>query len=67
VTPDPKQRWLTFIHNHTKVIVACYFLVVVTPTFRNLYVFVLIEVGSCRILHHNVIAHPTGMNIAAIP
>jgi hypothetical protein len=22
-TPDPKQRWLTFIHNHAKVIVAC--------------------------------------------
>jgi hypothetical protein len=22
-TPDPKQRWLTFIHNHAKFIVAC--------------------------------------------
>jgi len=22
-TPDPKQRWLTFVHNHVKVIVAC--------------------------------------------
>ena len=24
-TPDPKQRWLTFVHNHSKVIVACDF------------------------------------------
>ena len=21
-TPDPKQRWLTFVHNHAKVIIA---------------------------------------------
>src|SRR5215472_12483375 len=35
-TPDPKQRWLTFIHNHAKVIVACDFFVVVTATFRAL-------------------------------
>src|SRR5215471_1098402 len=57
-TPDAKQRWLTFIHNHAKAIVACDFFVVVTATFRNL-VFVLMEVGSRRILHHNVTAHPT--------
>src|SRR5215831_4868712 len=58
-TPDRKQRWLTFIHNHAKVIVACDFFVVVTATFRNPYVFVLMEVGSRRIFHHNVTAHPT--------
>ena len=58
-TPDPKQRRLTFVHNHAKVVVACDFFVVVTATFRNLYVFMLMEVGSRRILHHNVTAHPT--------
>ena len=58
-TPDPKQRWLTFVHNHAKVIVACDFFVVVTTTFRSLYVFVLMEVGTRRILHHSVTAHPT--------
>ena len=42
-TPDPKQRWLTFVHNHAKVIVACDFFVVVTATFRTLYVFVILE------------------------
>ena len=57
--PDPKQRWLTFIHNHAKVIVACDFFVVVTASFRTLYVFVVMELGTRRILHQNVTAHPT--------
>lgn len=58
-TPDPKQRWMTFVRNHAKAIVACDFFVVVTATFRVLYVFVLMEVGTRRIVHHNVTAHPT--------
>jgi putative transposase len=58
-TPDPKQRWLTFVHNHAKGIVACDFFVVITASFRILYVFVILELGSRRILHHNVTAHPT--------
>ena len=58
-TPDPKQRWLTFVHNHAKAIVACDFFVIVTASFRTLYVFVMMELGTRRILHHNVTAHPT--------
>jgi len=57
--PDPKQRWLTFVHNHAQVIVACDFFVVITATFHTLYVLVLMEVGTRRLLHHNVTAHPT--------
>lgn len=57
--PDPQQRWLTFIRNHAKAIVACDFFAVVTVTFRTLYLFVIMEVGTRRILHHNVTAHPT--------
>jgi len=34
-TPDPKQHWLTFVHNHAKVIVECDFFVVVTAAFRE--------------------------------
>ena len=34
--PIPKQRWLTFVHNHAKGIVACDFFVVITATFRTL-------------------------------
>jgi putative transposase len=36
-TPDPKQRWLTFVRNHAKVIVAYDFFVVLTASFRVLY------------------------------
>jgi putative transposase len=39
--------------------VACDFLVAVTARFQVLYVFVLMEVGSRRVLHYNLTAHPT--------
>jgi hypothetical protein len=57
--PDPGQRWLTFVRSHAQAIVACDFLVVVTARFRVLYVFLPMEHGTRRILHHNVTAHPT--------
>ena len=47
------------MRNHAKGIVACDFFVSVTATFRVLYVFVAMEIGSRRILHTNVTAHPT--------
>jgi putative transposase len=31
---DPKQRWMTFVHNHAKAIIATDFFVVVTATFQ---------------------------------
>jgi hypothetical protein len=53
------QRWQTFVRNHAQAIVACDFCVVVTATFRLLYVFVVMEHATRRILHCNVTAHPT--------
>jgi transposase InsO family protein len=53
------QRWSTFIRNHAKGILACDFCVAVTATFRMLYVFVVIEHASRRLLHLNVTARPT--------
>jgi putative transposase len=53
------QRWSTFIRNHANALVACDFFVSVTASFRILYVFVGVEVGSRRILHCNVTQHPT--------
>jgi len=53
------QPWKTFVRNHAQGIVACDFLVVVTARFRILFVFVALEIGSRRILHCNVTAHPT--------
>ena len=55
----PSQRWRTFVRNHAQAIIACDFCVVVTATFRLLYVFVLMEHATRRILHVNVTAHPT--------
>ncbi len=58
---DPRgdQRWQTFLQNHAHAIVACDFSVVVTATFRFLYVLVIIEHGSRRLLHCNTTQHPT--------
>jgi putative transposase len=53
------QHWKTFLRNHAKAVVACDFFVSVTATFRVLYVFVAMEVGSRRVLHCNVTSHPT--------
>ena len=57
----PSQRWRTFVRNHAQAIIACDFCVVVTATFRLLYVFVLMEHATRRILHVNVTAHPTAL------
>jgi len=53
------QRWRTFVRNHANALVACDFATVVTATFRRLYVLVAIEIGTRKILHCNVMAHPT--------
>jgi len=52
------QQWKTFVRNHAQSIV-CDFFVVVTARFRMLYVFLLMEVGTRRIPHCNLTAHPT--------
>ena len=57
--PRGDQRWSTFLQNHAQGILACDFLTVVTPTFRVLYVFVVIHHASRRIVHFNMTAHPT--------
>ena len=56
--PRDDQRWSTFVRNHAEAILACDFCVVVTATFRMLYVFVVIEHQSRRIVHCNVTTHP---------
>jgi hypothetical protein len=53
------QRWSTFVRNHAQGIVACDFFVSVRASFRILYVFVALEIGSRRLVHCNVAEHPT--------
>jgi transposase InsO family protein len=53
------QAWNSFVRNHARAVLACDFFVTVTATFRVLYIFVVMEVGTRRILHWNVTDHPT--------
>jgi putative transposase len=57
----PSQRWRTFVRNHAQAIAACDFCMVVTATFRPLYVFVLMGHAPRRVLHVHVTAHPTAL------
>ena len=57
--PRGNLRWSTFLRLHAQGIIACDFLVVVTATFRLLYVFVVIEHRSRRLVHCNVTDQPT--------
>jgi len=54
--PRGDLRWSTFLRLHARGIIACDFLLVVTATFRLLYVFVVIEHCSRRLVHYNVTA-----------
>ena len=53
------QRWATFVRNHAQAVLACDFFTTVTARFRVLYVFVVLDVGTRRIVHWNVTEHPT--------
>jgi putative transposase len=55
----PSQRWMTFVRNYATGTVACDFFVSVTVRFRILYVLVIMEVGTRRLVHFNVTSHPT--------
>jgi transposase InsO family protein len=59
--PRGDQRWSTFLKNHAQAIVACDFFVTVTCGFRLLYVLVVMEHGSRRLIHCNVTAYPTAV------
>jgi transposase InsO family protein len=55
----PAHRWRTFLRNHASVLLASDFCVVVTARFRVVYVFVVMEIGSRRLVHVNVTSQPT--------
>jgi transposase InsO family protein len=54
-----RQRWKTFLKNHSAQIVSVDFLVVPTITFTLLYVLVFLSHDRRRIIHFNVTAYPT--------
>jgi putative transposase len=60
----PKQNWSTFLRNHASQIWACDFLQTYDILFRTIFVFVIIELGSRRVVHFGVTRHPTDQWIA---
>ena len=53
------QTWSTFVRKHASETLACDFFVAVTATLRLVYVFLVLEIGTRRILHWNTTEHPT--------
>ncbi len=61
---SPKQTWVTFLRNHASEIWACDFLQTYDLFFRSLFVFVVIELGSRRLVHFGVTRNPTDVWLA---
>jgi hypothetical protein len=53
------QTWSTFVRNHAREVLGCDFFVTVTARFRLVYVFVILDMGTRRIVHWNATEHPT--------
>jgi putative transposase len=54
------QTWSTVVRNHAREVLACDFYMTVTARFRLLYVFIVLDVGTRRLVRWNVTEHPTG-------
>jgi putative transposase len=55
----PGQTWATFLHNHAAQIWACNFVQTYDLFFRAIFVFVIIEQHSRRVLHFGVTRVPS--------
>ena len=58
-TPDPDQKWLTFLHNHLYCTASIDFRVVPTLTFKILFVLVVLSHDRRKVVHFGVTANPT--------
>ncbi|MEA3335492.1 MAG: integrase, partial [Chloroflexota bacterium] len=64
-TPSPSgQTWATFLMNHAPHIWACDFTQVFDIMFRSLFIFLIIEHASRRIVHVAVTSHPSDAWVA---
>ena len=54
-----QQTWATFLRNHASEIWACDFLQTYDVFFRTVFVFVISELGSRRMVHFGVTRNPT--------
>jgi len=53
------QSWNTFTRNHARALVACDFMVAVAARLHVIYILVVMEIGTRRILHCNTTPHLT--------
>jgi transposase InsO family protein len=60
----PSQIWCSFLENHAKDLVSADFFVVLTATFRLLFVFVVLSHARRRPVHFAVTANPTAEWVA---
>jgi transposase InsO family protein len=60
----PSQTWKTFLRNHADAIWACDFIQVTDVCFRSLFIFVIVELSSRRVVHLGVTRHPTDAWVA---
>ncbi len=58
------QAWATFLHNHAHDVWACDFLPVIDLSFRALFAFFVVDLGSRRVVHIGVTRHPTDAWVA---
>jgi putative transposase len=54
----PSQNWSTFVRNHAQALLACDF-VAVTVRFRILYILLVMEIGSRRMVRISITENPT--------
>lgn len=57
--PRDSLSWRTFLKNPAQAIWTCDFIVQHTVRFTALYIFVIMELGSRKVVHINVTEHPT--------
>ena len=60
----PSQVWRAFLKNHAKDLIALDFFTVPTATFRVLFVLLVLSHGRRRLVHFNVMEHPTAQSTA---
>jgi putative transposase len=56
---EDSHAWRSFLKNQAEAIWSCDFFVQPTIGFRVLYIFVIMELASRKVIHFNVTDHPT--------
>jgi putative transposase len=56
--------WSTFLHTHAEMMWACDFVQVTDIFFRSLFAFVIVELGTRRVVQVGVTRHPTDAWVA---